>query len=75
MCSDCRKGTAFQRIQDAEDRRSIVGICEEIEVIAVVEEISGRIPAPVGIGLEEDVINDENIDLEDALGAMPIEIL
>ena len=40
-------------LQDREDRQSRVGICEEIEVIAVVEEISGRIPAPIGIRLGE----------------------
>ena len=42
---------AGSTLQDREDRQSRVGICEEIEVIAVVEEISGRIPAPIGIGL------------------------
>ena len=44
---------AGSTLQDREDRQSGVGICEEIEVIAVVEEISGRIPAPIGIGLGE----------------------
>ena len=46
-----RKVMAGSTLQDREDRQSGVGICEEIEVIAVVEEISGRIPAPIGIGL------------------------
>ena len=36
-----------------QDRQSRVGICEEIEVIAVVEEISGRIPTKIGIRLGE----------------------
>ena len=44
---------AGSTLKDREDRQSRVGICEEIEVIAVVEEISGRIPAPIGIGLGE----------------------
>ena len=42
---------AGSTLKDREDRQSRVGICEEIEVIAVVEEISRRIPAPIGIGL------------------------
>ena len=46
-----RKVMAGSTLKDREDRQSGVGICEEIEVIAVVEEISGRIPAPIGIGL------------------------
>ena len=48
-----RKVMAGSTLKDREDRQSRVGICEEIEVIAVVEEISGRIPAPIGIRLGE----------------------
>ena len=48
-----RKVMAGSTLQDRDDRQSGVDICEEIEVIAVVEEISGRIPAPIGIRLGE----------------------
>ena len=48
-----RKIVAGSTLQDREDRQSGVGICEEIEVIAIVKEISGRIPSPIGIRLGE----------------------
>ena len=48
-----RKIMAGCTLQDREDRQSGVSIREEIEVIAIEKEISGGIPAPIGIWLGE----------------------